>query len=128
MSVGRRALVLVACLLVGACVPEAKPAPAPDPVDPNGEITTAISGEPDTIDPQKESFPSEIAEIVVLGSTNEYPDPQDWLSTVIRSTSTVQGTGYTSVEFDSLVRSRRRRAGSREAARPVLARAAGPHA
>jgi oligopeptide transport system substrate-binding protein len=59
-------VVLVACLLGWACAQEATPVPAPDPADPNGEITTAISGEPDTIDPQKESFPSEIAETLMV--------------------------------------------------------------
>ncbi|HEY8757544.1 MAG TPA: peptide ABC transporter substrate-binding protein [Candidatus Limnocylindria bacterium] len=61
----RLALALSACLLVCACAPEVTP-PPPDPVDPNGEITTAVAAEPDTIDPQKESFPSEIAQTLMV--------------------------------------------------------------
>jgi oligopeptide transport system substrate-binding protein len=56
---------VVACLLVCACEPQATPPPA-DPVDPNGEITTLLAAEPDTIDPQKESFPSEIAQTMMV--------------------------------------------------------------
>ena len=36
-----------------------------DPVDPNGEITTQLGTEPDTIDPQKESFTTEIAQTLM---------------------------------------------------------------
>ncbi len=31
-----------------------------DQADPNGELTTRVGGEPETIDPQKESFVDEI--------------------------------------------------------------------
>src|SRR5205814_9223549 len=65
-SVGRVAFALAACLLVAACEPQLPPLPVPDPVDPNGEITTTIGAEPDTIDPQKESFPSEIAQTMMV--------------------------------------------------------------
>lgn len=64
-SVGRLALILAACLLVSACEPLAAPVPAPDPADRNGEITT-VAAEPDTIDPQKESFPNEIAQTMMV--------------------------------------------------------------
>lgn len=65
VSVNRLALVLAACLLVSACEPQAGPVPSPDPVDPNGEITT-VGAEPDTIDPQKESFSNEIAQTLMV--------------------------------------------------------------
>jgi oligopeptide transport system substrate-binding protein len=42
------------------------PVPSPDPADPNGQITTVAAGEPDTIDPQKESFFSEIAHTMMV--------------------------------------------------------------
>lgn len=51
---------------MAACEPQATPVPAPDPVDRNGEITTAMSGEPETIDPQKESFAGEIAQTMMV--------------------------------------------------------------
>ncbi len=59
-------LLLVACLLASACLETPPPVPSPDPADPNGEITTVAAGEPDTIDPQKESFPSEIAHTMMV--------------------------------------------------------------
>jgi oligopeptide transport system substrate-binding protein len=62
----RHALALAACLLVCACEPQTAPLPSPDPADPNGEITTVAASEPDTIDPQKESFASEIAQTLMV--------------------------------------------------------------
>ncbi|MDQ6857458.1 MAG: peptide ABC transporter substrate-binding protein [Chloroflexota bacterium] len=59
-------LLLVACLLASACLETTPPVPSPDPADPNGEITTVAAGEPDTIDPQKESFASEIAHTMMV--------------------------------------------------------------
>jgi len=35
-------------------------------VDPNGEITTAISSDPEIIDPQREAFPNEIAQTLMV--------------------------------------------------------------
>ena len=40
--------------------------PTPDPADPNGEITTQLGTELDTIDPQKESFTTEIAQTLMV--------------------------------------------------------------
>jgi oligopeptide transport system substrate-binding protein len=59
-------LVLVACLLASACQETVVPVPSPDPADPNGEITTVAAGEPDTIDPQKEAFASEIGHTMMV--------------------------------------------------------------
>jgi oligopeptide transport system substrate-binding protein len=60
------ALLLVACLLASACQEAVVPVPSPDPADPDGEITTVLANEPDTIDPQKESFASEIAQTLMV--------------------------------------------------------------
>ncbi|HTJ60818.1 MAG TPA: peptide ABC transporter substrate-binding protein [Candidatus Saccharimonadales bacterium] len=38
----------------------------PDAVDPSGEIRTSLAAEPDTIDPQRESFPDEIAQTLMV--------------------------------------------------------------
>src|SRR5438093_694496 len=35
-------------------------------VDPNGELNTNTGGEPDTIDPQKESFVNEVAQTMMV--------------------------------------------------------------
>ena len=59
------AVMLLACFLSGACDQETVPIPS-DPADPNGEITTAMDAEPDTIDPQRESFPNEIAQTLMV--------------------------------------------------------------
>ena len=56
-------LLLTAWLLAGC--EQAVPPPA-DPVDPDGSISTAISSEPDTIDPQRGSFASEIAQMLMV--------------------------------------------------------------
>jgi oligopeptide transport system substrate-binding protein len=42
-------------------------------------------------------------QIFSLGWSPDYPDPQDWLPTIFRSTSTFQHTGYRSEMFDGLV-------------------------
>ncbi|MDP9246322.1 MAG: peptide ABC transporter substrate-binding protein [Chloroflexota bacterium] len=62
----RLGLLLLACLLASACQETAVPIPSPDPADPNGEIATVAAGEPDTIDPQKESFASEIGHTMMV--------------------------------------------------------------
>lgn len=62
---GTIALLLAACLLASACE-QGVPPPAPDPADPNGEITTSLAAEPDTIDPQRASFAAEIAQVAMV--------------------------------------------------------------
>ena len=52
-------LLTLAGLVVGACTQSGGPT-ASGELDPNGELTTNMGGEPDTIDPQKESFLNEI--------------------------------------------------------------------
>ena len=59
------AVILVACLLGGACEQGSLPV-STDPVDPNGETTTAMAAEPETIDPQRESFANEIAQTLMV--------------------------------------------------------------
>ncbi|HEY6958907.1 MAG TPA: peptide ABC transporter substrate-binding protein [Candidatus Limnocylindria bacterium] len=59
-------LLMIAGLLAAACTSgnqggNASPS-AGDQLDPNGEITTNMGSEPDTIDPQKESFVGEVAQ------------------------------------------------------------------
>jgi oligopeptide transport system substrate-binding protein len=65
-SVRRRlCLTLLACLLACACDQQSQIVP-PDPADPSGEIRTSLAAEPDTIDPQRESFPDEIAQTLMV--------------------------------------------------------------
>src|SRR5262249_11960331 len=56
------ALVISACQGQpgGGPTTSAAPAAAGDQADPNGELVTNMGSEPDTIDPQKESFVNEI--------------------------------------------------------------------
>ena len=65
----RSATLLSACLLASACLqsapPPSTPQPTADDADPNGGIVTAISADPDTIDPQLASFPGEIAQVAM---------------------------------------------------------------
>jgi oligopeptide transport system substrate-binding protein len=56
---------LVAWLLGCACTQQSPIVP-PDAVDPSGEIRTSLAAEPDTIDPQRESFPDEIAQTLMV--------------------------------------------------------------
>ena len=42
-------------------------------------------------------------QLFYLGWFGDYPDPQDWLSTIFRSSSSITRIGYKSIEFDSLV-------------------------
>jgi len=58
-------LTLLAWLLACACTQQL-PIASPDPADPNGEIRTSLAAEPDTIDPQRESFPDEIAQTLMV--------------------------------------------------------------
>jgi oligopeptide transport system substrate-binding protein len=43
-------------------------------------------------------------QMFLLGWCEDYPDPQDWLTTVFHSSSTVTRTGYKSADFDKLVK------------------------
>src|SRR5262249_51410774 len=54
------ALVITACQGQPGGGPTGTAAPAADQADPNGEFVTNMGSEPDTIDPQKESFVNEI--------------------------------------------------------------------
>jgi oligopeptide transport system substrate-binding protein len=55
------ALVTLLSLVVAACTQQGGgPTGAGADADPNGELTTRVAAEPDTIDPQKESFVNEI--------------------------------------------------------------------
>ena len=45
-----------------------------------------------------------LPQLFSLGWCASYPDPHDWLSTIFASGSTVTRTGYSSTEFDSLIR------------------------
>ena len=63
-------LLMIAGLLAAACTSTpgtttATPA-AGDATDPNGELTTNAGAEPDTIDPQKESFTNEVSETMLV--------------------------------------------------------------
>ncbi len=58
-------LLMIAGLIATACTGTpgtTSPSAAADAADPNGEITTNTGSEPDTIDPQKESFVNEVAQ------------------------------------------------------------------
>lgn len=60
-------LLMIAGLIATACTSSnqggnASPAAAGDQLDKNGELTTNMGSEPDTIDPQKESFVGEVAQ------------------------------------------------------------------
>jgi oligopeptide transport system substrate-binding protein len=57
------AAALGAWLLATTCTPEVAPV---DPADPNGELVTQLLSEPDTIDPQKASFPNEVAQALMV--------------------------------------------------------------
>ena len=59
------AVALAAWLLAAGCTTWSGPIPV-DPADPNGELVTQLDAEPDTIDPQKGSFPNEIAQMLMV--------------------------------------------------------------
>ncbi len=48
--------------------------------------------------------PTTAPQLFTLGWCADYPDPQDWLTTVFHSTSSVTRTGYKNDEFDRLTR------------------------
>ncbi len=48
--------------------------------------------------------PATTPQIFLLGWCADYPDTQDWLTTVFHSTSTVSHTGWKNTAFDTLVR------------------------
>lgn len=62
------ALLVVFAMLVSACQgqPGGQGGTAADQADPNGELITNTGGEPDTIDPQKESFVNEVAQTMMV--------------------------------------------------------------
>src|SRR5690349_24774688 len=62
-------LLMIAGLVATACTStpgNTTPSAASDNLDPNGEITTNTGSEPDTIDPQKESFVNEVAQTMMV--------------------------------------------------------------
>src|SRR5438034_1751740 len=62
-------LLMIAGLLAAACTSTpgtTTPSAAADNSDPNGELTTNTGAEPDTIDPQKESFVNEVAQTMMV--------------------------------------------------------------
>lgn len=48
--------------------------------------------------------PATTPQFFLLGWCEDYPDPQNWLTTVFHSTSTVTRTGFKNAEFDKLTR------------------------
>jgi len=61
------ALLVIAGLLATACTqPGQQGGPQAGAADPNGELTTNTGSEPDTIDPQKESFVNEVAQTMMV--------------------------------------------------------------
>ncbi len=62
-------LLMIAGLLAAACTSGGSSTASPsaaDQLDPNGSITTNEGSEPDTIDPQKESFVNEVAQTMMV--------------------------------------------------------------
>src|SRR2546422_11464859 len=62
-------LLMIAGLLAAACTSTpgtTTPSGGTDNADPNGELTTNTGSEPDTIDPQKESFVNEVAQTMMV--------------------------------------------------------------
>jgi len=64
------ALFVIAGLIAAACTgapgTTTQPSGAAGDIDPNGEVTTNAGSEPDTIDPQKESFVNEVAQTMMV--------------------------------------------------------------
>src|SRR5213594_3204796 len=64
------ALFVIAGLIAAACTgapgTTTQPSGAAGDIDPNGEVTTNTGSEPDTIDPQKESFVNEVAQTMMV--------------------------------------------------------------
>jgi oligopeptide transport system substrate-binding protein len=72
-------MLMIAGLLASACTgtPGTTTAsPAGDALDPNGELTTNAGSEPDTIDPQKESFVNEVAQTMMVFESLMNFDPK----------------------------------------------------
>jgi oligopeptide transport system substrate-binding protein len=63
-----------------------------DPVEP-GPYTTLLKD------------PKTTPQVFVLGWCQDFPDPQNWLTTVFHSTSTLTKVGWKNEEFDTLTRS-----------------------
>ena len=73
------ALLVVLSLLVTACQGGQQgntTASATGAIDPNGELTTNTGGEPDTIDPQKESFVAEVGQTMMVFEALMNLDPK----------------------------------------------------
>lgn len=72
-------LLMIAGLLAAACTSGNQgpsTASSGDNLDPNGEITTNTGAEPDTIDPQKESFVNEVAQTMMVYESLMSFDPK----------------------------------------------------
>ncbi len=61
-------LLVILAMLVSACAsqPGNQGGTSADQADPNGELITNTGSEPDTIDPQKESFVNEVAQTMMV--------------------------------------------------------------
>ena len=61
-------LLVILAMLVSACSsqPGNQGGTSSDQADPNGELITNTGSEPDTIDPQKESFVNEVAQTMMV--------------------------------------------------------------
>ena len=74
------ALFVIAGLLAAACTGAPgttnQPSGGADDIDQNGEITTNAGSEPDTIDPQKESFVNEVAQTMMVFESLMSFDPK----------------------------------------------------
>ena len=76
-------LLMIAGLVAAACTstpgtttPSGAATAAADAADPNGELTTNTGSEPDTIDPQKESFVNEVAQTMMVFESLMNFDPK----------------------------------------------------
>src|SRR5436190_15490472 len=74
------ALFVIAGLIAAACTgapgTTTQPSGAAGDIDPNGEVTTNAGAEPDTIDPQKESFVNEVAQTMMVFESLMSFDPK----------------------------------------------------
>ena len=77
-------LLMIAAVLAAACTSggQGTATPSGDQLDPNGEITTNTGAEPDTIDPQKESFVNEVAQTMMVYEALMAFDPKTLKPTV----------------------------------------------
>ena len=73
-------LLMIVGLIATACTSTpgtTTPSAAADAIDPNGELISNTGGEPDTIDPQKESFVNEVAQTMMVYEALMNFDPKN---------------------------------------------------